>query len=48
MSQPNSQISQGTIGAANIYTAEICHAINNTAPVCSQSYVKAAMNQFLS
>ena len=48
MSQPNTQISQGTIGAANIYTAEICYMINNTAPVCSQSYVKAAKSRFLS
>lgn len=48
LSQPSTQISQGAIGAANIYTAEICYAINNTAPVCSQGYVKAARSQFLS
>ncbi len=45
--QTNTQISQEVIGAANIYTAEICAMINNTAPVCSQNYVKVARNKFL-
>jgi hypothetical protein len=48
IAQPNTQISQEVIGAANIYTAQICHEINNTAPVCSQSYVQAADSKFLS
>ena len=48
LADPQSQTSQEMIGAANIYTAEICHMINNTAPVCSQNYVKAAYKQFLS
>lgn len=47
LSQPSTSISQSVIGAANIYTAEICTAINNTAPVCSQGYVTAARNKFL-
>jgi hypothetical protein len=40
LSTPNSEISQEVIGAANIYTAEICMNLNNSAPVCSQGYVK--------
>lgn len=48
LSDPNSQMSQGIIGAANIYTAEICKNINNTAPVCSQGYVKSIEQHYLS
>ena len=40
----NLSISQEVIGAANIYTAEICNMLNNTAQVCSQNYVKQAQN----
>jgi hypothetical protein len=29
------------LGAANILTAQICETINNTAPVCSLSYIRA-------
>ena len=47
LSLPATQVSQATVGSANIYTAEICAAINNTAPVCSQEYVKAARDKFL-
>ncbi len=32
---------QAIIGAANIYTAYICEATNNTPAVCSQPYVKS-------
>ncbi len=38
--QQDSPISQAIIGEANIYTAEICREINNTAPVCSLPYVQ--------
>ncbi len=48
LSRPNTTISQDVIGAANIYTAEICYVINNTAPACSQSYIRAAGSRFLS
>lgn len=39
--RPGTPISQAIIGEANIYTAEICRALNNTASVCSQPYVSA-------
>ncbi len=41
LSKPNSKYSQAIIGAANIFTAEIC-ANNNNDPsqVCNQTYVK--------
>lgn len=48
LTNPNSTIAQDEIGAANIYTAEICKMINNTASVCSQGYVKQAQSIFLS
>jgi hypothetical protein len=44
----NTTISQSVIGAANIYTAQICEIINNSAPVCAQPYVRAAASDFLS
>jgi thiol-disulfide isomerase/thioredoxin len=44
----NSSISEEVIGAANIYTAEICKMLNNTAQVCSQNYVKQAQKAFFS
>ncbi len=47
LSNPSSVLSQDVIGAANIYTAEICQDINNTAPVCSQGYVTSIEKQFL-
>ncbi len=34
-----SPISQAIIGEANIFTAEICKSLNNSASVCSQPYV---------
>ena len=41
LSKPNSKYSQAIIGAANIFTAEICASNNNTpSQVCSQTYVK--------
>ncbi len=46
LSQPNSTISGEEVGMANIYTAKICQMINNASNVCSQSYVKAAQQQF--
>ncbi|MCL4380816.1 DUF929 domain-containing protein [Candidatus Marsarchaeota archaeon] len=41
LSNPSSKYSQAIVGAANIFTAEIC-AINNNTPalVCSQAYVQ--------
>ncbi|MDE1865464.1 MAG: DUF929 family protein [Candidatus Micrarchaeota archaeon] len=47
LSDPSSQISQDVIGAANIYTAEVCKNINNTAPVCSEAYIKSIEGRFL-
>jgi len=41
ISNPNSKMSQGVIGTANIYTAYICEVANNTPAVCSQQYVKS-------
>jgi hypothetical protein len=46
--QSGTALSQAVIGYANIYTAEICAGIGNTAPVCSQNYVKGATDRFLS
>jgi hypothetical protein len=37
---PSTNVSQAIIGSANVYTAEICVMINNSAPVCSYQYVK--------
>ncbi|EQD28847.1 secreted protein containing DUF929 [mine drainage metagenome] len=37
---PNTAISQGIVGAADVITAQICHEINNSASVCAQPYVK--------
>ncbi len=37
----DSPVSQAIIGAANVYTAEICKVLNNSASVCSESYVSA-------
>ncbi|MEM4064210.1 MAG: DUF929 family protein [Candidatus Micrarchaeaceae archaeon] len=37
---PASAVSQAIVGSANIETAQICMMINNTAPVCSQQYIK--------
>jgi hypothetical protein len=48
IADPSTQLSQGVIGAANIYTAEMCTAINNTAPVCSAGYVKSTEKNFIS
>jgi thiol-disulfide isomerase/thioredoxin len=48
LSDPSTPLSQGAIGAANIYTAEICQDINNTAPVCSQLYISTIESRFLS
>jgi thiol-disulfide isomerase/thioredoxin len=39
LGSPGSTLGQAMISAANLYTAEICKSINNTAGVCSQSYV---------
>ncbi len=33
-------VGETVLGAANILTAQICDTINNTAPVCSLSYIK--------
>jgi hypothetical protein len=42
----NTTISDAVIGAANIYTAEICNMINNTdTNVCAQSYVKSVQSK---
>lgn len=46
LAKPNSDTAQTVIGAANLYTAEICAMVNNTAPVCSQPYVKTAEKTF--
>lgn len=35
----NTDVAQAVIGTANIFTAEICKELNNSAPVCSQAYV---------
>jgi hypothetical protein len=47
LTQPNTTVSQEVIGAANLYTAEICYTINETAPICKQPYVTGAKNKFL-
>lgn len=40
LNQTNSTIAQSIIGSANLITAQICKATNNTpASVCSQSYI---------
>ncbi len=36
----NSTIAQAIIGSANVFTAQICSLINNTAPVCSEKFVR--------
>ena len=40
LKNPNTGISQGIVGAADVMTAQICHAINNNASVCTEPYVK--------
>ena len=40
LKNPNTGISQGIVGAADVMTAQICHAINNNASVCKEPYVK--------
>lgn len=47
MADQNTTLSNAVISAANFYTAEICTAINNTAPVCSQGYVKSAQAKYV-
>jgi hypothetical protein len=43
---PNTTTSDAIIGAANIYTAEICSMINNSdSAVCSQIYVKSVQSK---
>ena len=43
---PNTTLSDAIIGAANIYTAEICNMINNSdSAVCSQGYVKSVQSK---
>ncbi len=36
----NDTVSGAIIGDANVYTAQICKTLNNTAPVCSLGYVR--------
>jgi len=36
---------QTVLGAANILTAQICETLNNTAPVCSLSYISGLENK---
>ena len=40
LKNPSTEISQGIVGAADVMTAQICHAINNNASVCTEPYVK--------
>ncbi|MGC8730389.1 MAG: DUF929 family protein [Candidatus Micrarchaeia archaeon] len=41
MKNPNTNIAKSIIGEANIYTAEICAATNNTPNVCNYNYVRS-------
>ncbi len=45
LDNPSTAVAQGIIGSANVYTAQICAIINNSAPVCSQAYVKSIQSQ---
>lgn len=40
LGNPSTAISQGIVGAADVMTVQICHAINNNASVCKEPYVK--------
>ncbi len=45
LKNPNSQVSQELIGAANVFTAQICGAINNTANVCQYAAIRRIESQ---
>ncbi len=45
LKDPDSQVSQELIGAANVFTAQICGAINNTAKVCQSAAIKEIESQ---
>ncbi|MCL4373131.1 DUF929 family protein [Candidatus Parvarchaeota archaeon] len=43
-----SSLGETELGAANILTAQICSVINNTAPVCSLSYISELESKIIS
>ncbi len=45
LANPNDQFSWGEYAAADVYTAALCQSINNTAPVCALTSIRAIEKQ---